>query len=491
MAIYLKPPEGCTSLYHLYDTTETRLQYLILLDKHYGNHEEVKRILSSNPHLASNSDCLIDGSRKDRITHFILRLASVCNTHFQSFLITAEQKLFQYRIECGGKNALYKCVKDLKRHANHAYKNQRLSSRHQEELLQIIHLSEYLIHSGMLLCTEREYCQHACTVQWFMVLPLIRDRIVIPRFGTVDISCQLLPALLGCIFQTTLALGLKQLVESGTAINAFNDERIARMVKKLNKVFSKFRDNGITQVNRPLYFQDIAKEFSFFPLCMQELHRSLIKSSRLRHNPRFRYSLFLKDIGLPVEESLKFWQHWYSKPHAKHGNGCQHTWEGQDGNRFTYGIRHIYGLEGKKISYTSHSCSALQEMSPQPTDCGGCPYSSYDRDKLRKLISELGLKRLDTLELIVSASERGRPTEACSIMLAHTLLSRGLKKTEVLKKEDDNDIIIRNENEDQSKCCSKKISNDLYDLEDLSDIISHCKFSRPSQYCMKARVKNC
>lgn len=518
MAIYLKPPEGCASLYNLYDCSETRLQYLILLDKHYGNKEEINNILSSNPRLTSNSDCLIEGSRKDRITHFILRLASVCNAKFQSFLITAEQKLFQYRLECGGKNALFNCVKNLKRHAYYAYKKQRLSNRHREELLQIIYLSDYLICSGMILCTERDYCQHSCSVQWFMVLPLIRDRLVIPKFGIVEISCQLLPALFGCIFQTTLTMGLKQLVESGTAINAYNDERIARMVKKINKTFSKFKDDGITQVSRPLYHQDISKESPMFPLCMQELQRSLVKSRRLRHNPRFRYTLFLKDIGLPVDESLKFWQHWYSKPHAEHGNGCQHTWEGKDGVRFIYGIRHIYGLEGKKISYTSHSCSALQEMSPQPTESGGCPYTSYDAVKLRKLLHEVGVKRLDTQELIVNASERGRPTEACSIMLADTLLTRGWKKTDDLKTEIDNDKITENkELKQESHCsarcesdirtkygdvplndnkplidksiiCTKKVTNDLYDLEDLSDIIGHCKFSRPSRYFMKASM---
>ena len=50
-----------------------------------------------------------------------------------------------------------------------------------------------------------------------------------------------------------------------------------------------------------------------FPLCMRHLHDSLKQYHHLRHYGRLQYILFLKGIGLPIEENLKFWRFEFSK----------------------------------------------------------------------------------------------------------------------------------------------------------------------------------
>ena len=45
-----------------------------------------------------------------------------------------------------------------------------------------------------------------------------------------------------------------------------------------------------------------------FPLCMQNLHRELRKNSHLKHFGRLQYTLFLKGIGLSLQECIVFWQ---------------------------------------------------------------------------------------------------------------------------------------------------------------------------------------
>ena len=45
-----------------------------------------------------------------------------------------------------------------------------------------------------------------------------------------------------------------------------------------------------------------------FPMCMRHLHESLKQRHHLRHYGRLQYMLFLKGIGLPLEESLRFWR---------------------------------------------------------------------------------------------------------------------------------------------------------------------------------------
>ena len=45
-----------------------------------------------------------------------------------------------------------------------------------------------------------------------------------------------------------------------------------------------------------------------FPLCMQNLHRELRKNSHLKHYGRLQYTLFLKGIGLNLQECIVFWR---------------------------------------------------------------------------------------------------------------------------------------------------------------------------------------
>ena len=46
---------------------------------------------------------------------------------------------------------------------------------------------------------------------------------------------------------------------------------------------------------------------------MRHLHESLCKDHHLRHYGRLQYGLFLKSIGLPLEDALAFWRREFTK----------------------------------------------------------------------------------------------------------------------------------------------------------------------------------
>lgn len=73
---------------------------------------------------------------------------------------------------------------------------------------------------------------------------------------------------------------------------------------------------------------------------------------------RFNFGKFLKGIGLSVEDALTFWEQTYSKEHTS-GSKCTHNWT-ENEKRYTYSIRHLYGLEGSKRDYCIKSCQQIQ-----------------------------------------------------------------------------------------------------------------------------------
>lgn len=102
---------------------------------------------------------------------------------------------------------------------------------------------------------------------------------------------------------------------------------------------------------------NIDKEVANFPPCMQHLHGELRRKHRLSHYARFYYTLFLKECGMKLEDSISYWKGEYSQPHLCSAT-CVHDWQ-TDAKKFTYSIRHMYGLEGGRKNYSAPNCSRM------------------------------------------------------------------------------------------------------------------------------------
>ena len=120
-----------------------------------------------------------------------------------------------------------------------------------------------------------------------------------------------------------------------------------------------------------------------YPPCMLSLHGALRGNHHLKHFGRLQYGLFLKGIGLTLEESLHFWK-------AEFVKGAI------DGDKFdkqyAYNIRHSYGKEGKRADYTPWSCKRVINNKPGVGEYHGCPFKTFKEETLTDfLIGSYGL----------------------------------------------------------------------------------------------------
>lgn len=83
------------------------------------------------------------------------------------------------------------------------------------------------------------------------------------------------------------------------------------------------------------------------PACMRNLNNALKQNRHLKHFGRMQYSLFLKGIGLSVEEALLFWRKSFST-----------ITDDKFNKEYRYNIRHNYGLEGGRKNYGPKECAA-------------------------------------------------------------------------------------------------------------------------------------
>lgn len=115
------------------------------------------------------------------------------------------------------------------------------------------------------------------------------------------------------------------------------------------------------------FWKDIAQQTSLdelilkkqlLPPCTLLSLNSLMENHRLAHDPRFRLTLFLKNIGVPIDQTLLLFEQEYSK--CGHLNSvCTHTWE-KHYKQIMYNVQHTYGLVGSKKNYQMTSCALMQ-----------------------------------------------------------------------------------------------------------------------------------
>ncbi|KAJ0177641.1 hypothetical protein K1T71_006514 [Dendrolimus kikuchii] len=385
---YLNPLKGDLPLHLLELITAKRLQYL-------------KAVLKQDS--VEFNEYVIEGSIYDNVGHFMLSVTSIIgkNIEFSQFLLRAEIELFKRRMSSLS-------AYDLRQFACKLLKNIRKQRQVPNFVDTLQHLCQHFMlkHIAQHITSElhrSECCRYKLSVHFKNCLSFVAKRQVEISNGIAVLPCGKWKQFLVELFKEHLKYRLNRTNLTPIA----NDPRITELILNLKKDFHP----SISSENI-LKSCDVDKTSLNFPPCMLNLHRNLRQKHRLSHIQRFYYSLFLKDVGMPIEESIEFWRSEYKL--SSNGHSCCHNWE-KDEKKFLYGIRHMYGLEGGRKNYASVSCQCIQSIDNACSE-GGCPFKTFEERKMLELLRDPNELILTD---IINLKKKRQYTAACIATIQH------------------------------------------------------------------------
>lgn len=263
--------------------------------------------------------------------------------------------------------------------------------------------------------TAEQLKLHIRTKETFIRLPfekvpnLVALRQVYMSQGYAYIPSMLQVSLLAGVFSEQLAHALLKTFQAIPRLE--EDDRLLPLLNNLSKSFANVQYDNFGDLANASDINAISISTTqinkHYPLCASHLQRNMKHNSHLKYEGRQQFGLFLKGIGLNVDEALKFWQHEFTK-NAKMNVDTFNK-------EYKYNIRHIYGLEGGRINYKPYDCNTiLLKRRPQKGEYHGCPYRDMPLDSLVSSLGEMGIKDQHDINGIVEDVNRNEYTIACT-----------------------------------------------------------------------------
>uniref|UniRef100_A0A0B6Z753 DNA primase large subunit n=2 Tax=Arion vulgaris TaxID=1028688 RepID=A0A0B6Z753_9EUPU len=403
LQLYTQPPSDTISLQEFEELAVERLKvlkavetvgitqqkgtvkYNELLEKEIAAtklKDSILRIKSVHPEKES------DNSYRDHLSHFILRLAYCRSEDLRRWFLTQELDLFRFRFQ----------MEDTRSRAQFLNaSNLKYKPVSREEKNYVVKQLDGLDHMSNI--DDIEYYK----VPFTEALDLVRNRKVFLQSGFAYVPQDDLVSILLSVYRTLLSQALT--VTARALPSMEEDGRLLPMLCGLSKRYLG-QDYGARQQNVGAVTADMIDMLSkkSFPLCMQNIHTTIRHTHHLRHGSRLQYGLFLKGIGLSLEEALRFFRTEFIK------NTDVDTFD----KKYSYGIRYNYGKEGKKTDYTPYGCmKIIMNNAPATGDSHGCPFRHFDTDFLKQRISTFGLTK-DGVEGVMKYVKGGHCQVACA-----------------------------------------------------------------------------
>lgn len=298
--------------------------------------------------------------QRDNASHFILRLAFCGSAEGQRWFLQTELALFRHR---------WSETPLAERAAFESIVTQGLPVLGEKEKTQLLLWLSYF----------HPQAEDWYLVPWQDVLDLVGRRAVflaggiahVPKSESISIVCSRLRAHLE-----------EQLEMTAKELPLLKDDRLMPLLDLIKRSDAAAPVGDASRGFVPgsnLTAADIEAASAHFPLCATEQYRALRRDAHLKYNGRQQFGLFLKSIGLPLEEAMAFWRRSFA---AK-------TTDEAFAKNYAYNIRHNYGQEGKRANYAPFPCSKIiSGQAPAAGDHHGCPFKHAAGRDLEQMLRE-------------------------------------------------------------------------------------------------------
>ncbi|XP_078011429.1 LOW QUALITY PROTEIN: DNA primase large subunit [Phascolarctos cinereus] len=386
LQFYLQPPSENISLIEFETLAIDRLKLLKIVEnlgvsyvkgseQYQSKLEiEIRRLKFS---YRESSDDEFEARRRDHISHFILRLAYCQSEDLRRWLIQQEMDLFRFRFSILPPDTVQGFLKDS--HLQFETISKEEKALHSQDILD----------SSMPLGGNKYELEAVYKVPFADALDLFRGRKVYLERGFAFVPHQDIVSIILNDFRAKLSKALALTARSLPSVQS--DERLQPLLNHLSHSYVGQDYNTQGNMGKISLDQLDSLAMKSFPLCMRQLHKALREHHHLRHGGRMQYGLFLKGIGLTLEQALQFWKLEFIK-------GKVDTDKFDKG--YAYNIRHSYGKEGKRTDYTPFSCmKIILTNPPSQGDYHGCPFRHSDPELLKQRlqsskVSQTGINQI-------------------------------------------------------------------------------------------------
>ena len=328
--------------------------------------------------------------KNDWISHFILRLAYCRSEELRRWFVSHETDLFRFRWWML-KN---KAPEELDQFTEVSGLNYQPISQEERDrkLPKLSAASHYSSHQDNFY-----------KVHWLEAIDLVRARRVYVEAGNAYIPSSELLSLVVGVFRSSLS---RDLVLTCRALPVLEDDtRLVNMITNLDKRYTG-DDYSTKTAGRvmPVEIEGLSKRN--FPLCMSTIQNILTSTHHIKYKARLQYGLFLKGIGLTLEDAMKFFRGEFTKK----GDVDIDKFE----KEYAYGIRYNYGKEGKKKNWQPWDCMRIIMENIGPGENHGCPFRHHEAKTVRQRIESYGLKK-EEVDAIHKKVEEGHYQIACGL----------------------------------------------------------------------------
>lgn len=306
MNFYTIPPTGDIALEQFEEWGIARLKVLAELEacqfrnKSPQETEEYMRpLLAKHLPLSSNSSRSSEVGlerKRDHYSHWTLRLAFSSTADLRQRFSRLEAQLFKLRLNQDD-------TRERKAFIDSLPMQWEIVSEEEKSTW----IDELRAATGFLKKDDEESW---FKVDWEKVPELVERRQVLLKKGQAFVHVREQQGMVVNEFSRSLEAGLELAARFLPRMD--EDNRLSPILHHLSQSFvapdaGYAESSSIGDITVPTA-ASIDGLSAHFPLCMQNLHRELKKNSHLKHYSRLQYTLFLKGIGLSLQECIAFWR---------------------------------------------------------------------------------------------------------------------------------------------------------------------------------------